>query len=267
VILAAAVGIALGVRRTWRITVVLVAWGATPLLAAALLADAPYPRYVHVAAPPLLVLAGGGCVWTADALSRALRSGGRLRASRLALPLVLGLVVLQALVFDVRLAVSPTSVEYPGLDDEQFVTGWPAGTGLEDVKAELERRAGTSGATTVLLGSNAPSWLTFAMRDDERFRFVAPGADDPAALYAVENGSPLPARTAPLAWSPVFRIERPRNGVPLVVSESGVRFGGRVFTSPEELRQLIVPDTRFDEYVAKRPAVRSWVEAWYAANG
>ena len=266
VILAAAVGTALGLRRTWRITAVLLAWGLAPLLAAALLADAPYPRYVHVAGPPLLVLAGAGCVWTGDALSSALGAGGRARVSRFALPLVIGLVVLQALVFDVRLAASPVSVVYPGLDDEQFVTGWPAGTGLEDVKVELERRSGTTGPTTVLLGPNAPSWLTFAMRNDPRFHFVAPAADDPAALYAIENGSPLPARTAPLEWSPVRRVERPRDGVPLVVSESGVRFGGRFIGSPEELRQLIVPDARFDAYVAQRPAVRSWVEAWYGAR-
>jgi 4-amino-4-deoxy-L-arabinose transferase-like glycosyltransferase len=267
VILAAAVGVGLGLRRTWRMTTVVTAWGLFPLVAAALLADAPYPRYVHVTAPPLLVLAGAGAMWTADALAIAFRRRGRFRLSRLALPLVIGLVVLQTLVFDLRLAVSPASVVYPGLDDEQFVTGWPAGTGLEEVKDELERRAGSSGAMTVLLGPQPPSWLTFTMRNDSRFRFVAPDADDPSALYAIENGSPLPARTPPLAWSAVRRIERPRDGVPLVVSESGVRFGRSFVASPEELRRRIVPDERFDAYVAGRPAVKAWLEAWYDAHG
>ena len=267
VILAAAVGVGLGLRRGWRLTTVLVAWGVVPLFAASLLADAPYPRYVHVAAPPLLVLAGAGCVWTAEFLASAFRSRGRPTLSEIALPVVVGVVVLQAVVFDVRLAVNPASVVYPGLDDEQFVTGWPAGTGLEEAKAELERRAGRSGTVTVLLGSQAPSWLTFSMRNDERFHFVAPETDDPSALYAIENGAPLPTRTAPLAWTPVRRIERPRNGVPLVLSESGVRVGERIVASPEELRRLIVPDARFDAYVARRPAVKAWLEAWYRANG
>jgi hypothetical protein len=266
VILAAAVGVGLGLRRTWQMTTVLTTWGIVPLVAASLLADAPYPRYVHVAAPPLLVLAGAGCVWTADGLGAALRSRGRPRLSELALPFVIGLVAVQAVVFDLRLAVNPTSVTYPGLDDEQFVTGWPAGTGLKDVKRELELRAGRSGAVTVLLGPNSPSWLTYSMRDDPRFRFVATD-EDPTALYAIENGSPLPPRTAPLAWSTVQRVERPRGGVPLVVSESGVRYGGRFVASPEELRRLIVPDSRFDAYVAQRPAVKAWLEAWYGANG
>jgi 4-amino-4-deoxy-L-arabinose transferase-like glycosyltransferase len=266
VIAAAAVGVGLGLRRTWRLTTVLTAWGLVPLLAASLLADAPYPRYVHVAAPPLLVLAGAGCVWTADALGSAFRSRGRPRLSGFALPVVIGLVVLQPVVFDLRLAASPTSVSYPGLDDEQLVTGWPAGTGLADVKAELEGRAGRSGPVTVLLGDHSPSWLTYAMRNDARFRFVPPDSDDPTALFGIENGSPLPTRTPPLAWNPVRRVERPRHGVPLVVSESGVRFGGRVVASPEELRGLIAPDARFDAYVAKHPAVEAWLEAWYAAN-
>jgi hypothetical protein len=200
-------------------------------------------------------------------LTSARRSRSRPRLSQLALPLVIGLVVLQPLVFDVRLAVSPTSVAYPGLDDEQFVTGWPAGTGQKEVKEELERRAGRSGAVIVLLGSaTPPSWLTFTMRNDSRFSFVAPDTDDPSALYAIENGAPLPVRSAPLAWSPVRRVERPRDGVPLVVHESGVRFGGRFVASPEELRRLIVPDARFDAYVAGRPGVKAWVEAWYTAN-
>jgi Dolichyl-phosphate-mannose-protein mannosyltransferase len=268
VILAAAIGVGLGLRRSWQITAVLAAWGLAPLLAAALLADVPFPRYVHVATPPLLVLSGAGCVWTADALAAALRSRGRPRRSQLALPLVIGLVVVQSLAFDVRLAASPTSVIYPGLDDEQFVTGWPAGTGLKDVKAELERRAGRSGPVTVLLGSaTPPSWLTFTMRNDSRFRFVAPDTDDPSALYAIENGAPLPPRSAPLMWGAVRHIKRPRDGVPLVVNESGIRFGGRFVASPEELRRRIVPDARFDAYVASRPAVKAWVEAWYLANG
>jgi glutamine phosphoribosylpyrophosphate amidotransferase len=54
---------------------------------------------------------------------------------------------------------------------------------------------------------------------------------------------------------------------PLVLYESGVRFGGRFLASPEELRRLILPDARFDEYVAKRPAVKAWLESWYAAKG
>jgi hypothetical protein len=185
----------------------------------------------------------------------------------LALPLVVGLVALGPLVYDVRMAVNPTSVTYPGLDDEQFVTGWTAGTGLKTLKTELEGRAGRSGPVTVLVGaSTPPSWLTFAMRNDLRFRFVAPDGDDPSALYAIENGAPLPPRSALLAWNPLRRVERPRDGVPLILHESGVRFGEHFYSSPEELRQLITPDERFDAFVEGRPAVKAWLEAWYLAN-
>jgi hypothetical protein len=27
-----------------------------------------------------------------------------------------------------------------------------------------------------------------------------------------------------------------------------------------------VPDERFDDYAASRPAVKAWLEAWYLAN-
>jgi len=267
VILAAAVGVGLGLRRKTPLTSVLTVWTVFPLVTAALLADAPYPRYVHVTAPPLLVLAATGCVWTADGLAGWLRASTRPSLAPFALPVVVGLVVLQPLLFDVRLAKDPTSVTFPGLDEEQFVTGWPAGTGLRAMKRELEARAGRSGATVVLLGPRAPGWLSYTMRNDPRFRLVSSDSDDPSALLALENGAPLPPRSDSLAWGPIHRVERPRQGVPLVLYESGVRLRGRFVASPEELRRLIVPDARFDEYVAERPAVKSWLESWYAANG
>jgi 4-amino-4-deoxy-L-arabinose transferase-like glycosyltransferase len=267
VILAAAIGVGLGLRRKAPLTSVLIAWTVTPLVTAALLADAPYPRYVHVTGPPLLVLAAMGCVWTADALASSLRASRRPGLAPFALPLVVGLVVLHPLLFDVRLAVNPTSVTFPGLDEEQFVTGWPAGTGLKEVKRELEARAARSGAVVVLLGPQAPGWLSYTMRNDSRFRLVPSDSDEPSALFALENGAPLPPRTDSLAWSPIRHVERPRNGVPLVLYESGIQYGGRFVASPEELRRLIVPDARFDEYVAERPAVKAWLESWYAANG
>ena len=267
VILVAAVGVGLGLRRRAPLTVVLVAWVLVPLVTAALLADAPYPRYVHVVAPPLLVLAAMGCGWTADVLSAWLRPRTGRDVAPFALPLVVGVVALQPLLFDARLAVDPSSVTYPGLDEEQFVTGWPAGTGLKAMRRELEGRAGRSGATTILLGPQAPGWLSFAMRNDTRFSFVSSDSDQPGALLALENGAALPPRSDALSWGPVRRVERPRNGVPLVLYESGVRFRGRFVASPEELRRLIVPDARFDEYIAQHPAVKSWLEAWYDANG
>jgi 4-amino-4-deoxy-L-arabinose transferase-like glycosyltransferase len=267
VILAAAVGVGLGLRRQAPLTSILVVWTVFPLVTAALLADAPYPRYVHVTAPPLVVLAATGCVWTADALSASLRASTRRGLAPFALPLVVGLVVLHPLLFDLRLVVNPTSVTFPGLDEDQFVTGWPAGTGLKAMKRELETRAGQSGATVVLLGPQAPSWLSYTMRSDARFRLVSSDSDDPSALLALENGAPLPPRSESLAWGAIDRIDRPRGGVPLVLYESGVRFRGRFVGSPEELRRLIVPDARFDEFVAERPAVKAWLESWYAANG
>lgn len=268
VILAAAVGVGLGLRRKAGLTIVLTAWALVMLVTAALLADLPFPRYVHSAVPPLLVIAGAGCVWTADALAAALRRSERgLRLAPLSLLLVLGIALLHPLLFDARLVASPASVTYPGFDDEQLVTGWAAGTGLKAARRALESRAGQSGTVVVQLGPQSPSWLTYAMREDSRFRFVPPDADDPSALVAIENGRPLPARTSPLSWRPIRRIERPRDGVPVVLYEAGVRLGGHVVASPEVLRRLIVPDARFDEYVASHPAVRSWVEAWYSAHG
>jgi hypothetical protein len=267
VILAAAIGVGLGLRRKAGLTTVFTAWALVMLITASLLADAPYPRYVHTAVPPLLVLAGMGCVRTADALATSLRrSRGHSRLAPFSLLLVVGIVLVHPLLFDVRLVVSPTSVTYPGLDDEQFVTGWPAGTGLKEVKRELESRAGQSGTMVVQLGPHAPSWVTHTLREDTRFRFVSPDSDEPSALLAIENGAPLPARPAPLGWRQVRRIERPRNGVPIVVYESGVRLGGLFVASPEALRQLIVPDSKFDAYVADNSAVKAWVVSWYAAN-
>jgi hypothetical protein len=62
VIVAAAIGVGLGLRRQPRLTTLFTAWTLALLFTTALLADAPYPGYIHMAVPPLLVLAGAGCV-------------------------------------------------------------------------------------------------------------------------------------------------------------------------------------------------------------
>jgi hypothetical protein len=96
------------------------------------------------------------------------------------------------------------------------------------------------------------------LRNDSRFSFVSSDSDTRSALLAIENGSPMPARSPPLLWHPVRTIERPRNDVPIVLHESVVRVGGRVFASPEDLRTMIAPDSRFDAYVDANPAVKDW---------
>jgi hypothetical protein len=266
VLVAAGLGFVIGLGRQWRFAVVLGAWVVGPLLVATLLADAPYPRYLHSVVPPLLVLAGAGCVWTASGLAALLRSRRRPRLAAAALPVLVAALLLQAVVFDGRLAADPASVTYPGLDDEQFVTGWPAGTGVEAVGRELERHAGSSGPVTVLLGARPPV-LEVRMSHPERFRFVRDDAPDAAtALLAVENGAPLPRLPSPLDWRALRRFERPRDGTPLTVYESGVRRAGRFVPSPDALRRILTPDSRYDAFLAAHPPVKTWAESWYAAN-
>lgn len=264
VIVAAGLGIIAGARRASRLTVVVVVWGLAPLVSALFLADIPFPRYVHVVAPPVIALAALGVVATAE------RVGERWPKTVRGLPVtslaVVALVVGWPAFVTARMVAEPLAVRYPGLDDGQYITGWGAGTGWKAVARELRSRAG-NGPLTVMLGPRANDWLGLTMRDDARFQFVRYDSEEAQdAVLAVQNFDPLPDREPGLGWQFVASMPRPRHGVPLRMYVSGVRIGAKFASTPTELRAALAwDDARYDEYVHSHPAVRRWVEAYTRA--
>jgi hypothetical protein len=257
-VLAAAVGVGLALRERQRLGFVLLAWILVPLGANVLLAEAPYPRYLLLGLPPILAFAGLGLARTVSAL------GQLPRYPTIAAVAVAGLALLPAVVFDLRIVSDPGGAEYPSLDDEQFVRGWAAGTGWEELASDLEARlAGTP--RTVALGDGFSPWIRLRFRDApvELIRVDAEGATD--ATFAVENGQKLPVLAdAPLQMSRVATYPRPRGGTPLVLYQRVAVIDGKTYSSPDELRSRM-PDFAFDQLVAANPALRRWIDVWAGA--
>jgi 4-amino-4-deoxy-L-arabinose transferase-like glycosyltransferase len=157
VVLVIAVVIAF-IRRE-RLAVLLMLWAAAPPAAVLLLVPVGYPRYALSAVPPLLLLAAYGLV----ALAGAIRE--RLVGVRATGALLLGAAVLLAVpvILDVRVLANPSTANYPAEDRYQYVSGWPAGTRLDQIKAALDREA-PAGRTFVAAVGYTP-WNLAALYD------------------------------------------------------------------------------------------------------
>ena len=187
VVVVAIIGVVVGARRAPRLTVVVAAWGLLPLLSALLLADIPFPRYVHAVVPPTLALAALGTVATAERLAE--RWPHSIRGFQVTSLAVLVVVVGWPAFVTARATTSPLETRYPGLDDGQYITGWGAGTGWSEVSRELVRRA-AGGPLTVMLGPRGSDWIGVAMRNDDRFHFVRYDSDQAQdAVLAVQNSN------------------------------------------------------------------------------
>lgn len=127
-------------RRDLRVGLVAL-WGAGPIVATLLLVRFGYPRYILTAIAPvtmLIAFAGVRCAEYAAARSR-----------RAWIAPAAALVLLPAVLSDLRVLAHPATTQFAGEDDWQFVGGWPAGTGLDRIAAALQSRLPARGVTTI----------------------------------------------------------------------------------------------------------------------
>jgi 4-amino-4-deoxy-L-arabinose transferase-like glycosyltransferase len=262
-LLASAIGAGLLLRRRPADGAFLVLWALIPLLGLLLLSEVPYGRWVLLVVPQLLVLAAYGLVETLRWIARFELQP---RHSRALAAAVLFAASAPALWFDVGLLADPTGKRLPRVDDEAYLTGHAAGT-LWSAVADWLRE--TAGPRPVVVAA-APSCcgvLPLELRDDAVTIVPAESADVPQALYGLENGLALPERADGLTWRRIRTFARPRGGTPVEAFESGVLLELDFASTPDELRRLVGgADADFDAFVAARPAVAAWLDAWYLAN-
>jgi 4-amino-4-deoxy-L-arabinose transferase-like glycosyltransferase len=257
IVIAAAVGAGLGLRSRSRVAAVLVGWALAVIVGGTLLAGFPFPRYILVAVPPIVILAAYGLVRAVEAVAKW--AGPYRRPAAVA---VVAIAVVPALVFDARVLANPNTTRYPALDDRQFVTSGTAGHAWVEVAKELERRLDDRPAVVQLADLSSPA-LGLLLLDRPNIQ-LASGTDPRArsAPLAIENGPQLRREDGLIRLRPVFEVQRPRGGKPLTLLERGVAWNGRFYTDPEALRAgLGLPDAQFDAFVASHPEV----QAWYAA--
>jgi 4-amino-4-deoxy-L-arabinose transferase-like glycosyltransferase len=250
---AAVVGLLVAWRRERGFALLLALWVLVPFGISVLVALTAYPRYVVDAAPALLPLAAVGLIGIVEA-------GRRLDRARLGLAAA-ALLVLPALVADLRLVADPGRTAYPGLDDTQFATGWAAGNAWTAVDRELTARRPDG----VLVGSYGLGSPVPDVTGTKISLVEGPSADADRAPYVIDNGVPPPAPTVG-ELKEVWRYERPRGGTPLVLYERGVTANGHFVTNADELRTVVAPasDHDFDVSLSAHLQALAWYDAWHA---
>ena len=262
VIAASAVGLALMMRRSWRVGLYVLGWIAVPVAGLAALASEPFLRWLLVVVPPIVVLGGVGAVEMVRAAARlgARRGEGTARLAGAAVCVVL---LVPGLVWSIETIARPDTRLYPSRDDIDFVQGYSAGGPWFEVVDQLRSVPGQFVVTT---GGNGLEYPVLALRD-RPIRFVPASVNDPAALLALRNTrDPLPPSPEPLAWRTLRRWERPRDGLPVTLSERGVLVDGRFASTPAQLRRLLGGDEALDRYAADHPPVARWLAAWQRAH-
>lgn len=264
VLLAAILGAVDGFRRRTTLTLVLVSWTAAPVLAATLLADAAYPRYLLTAIPPLVVLPASGVIAVVE-LGTSRIEPGTLRV--VFVIAVVAFVALPTVVLDAHVVADPGAADYPSSDEMAFVTGWPAGTGWNSVAAQI-RTASAGHPLIVVRSEHVSEYLGLALRHDRQITLVRSGETAAeAALLGVSNLDALPPPTAPLAWHEIATVDRPHAGTPIVILEQGVDYHRAFARSPDVLRRLIGgTDADYDRFLADNPLVHTWADSWYQAH-
>jgi hypothetical protein len=212
--------------------------------------------------PPLVVVAAYGAVGTARALSR--RVGG---AVGVATVVVLALVIaLPALAWDARTVASPTTRQYPGPDDDDYVRGRSAGGPWLRLVPELRRLSGGKPMQVAFAGPEV-EYVLLAFTHDPNITIVeADRAPDAAPLYGFENDGELKTTNDGLAWRRIQVLPRPRNGVPVVLYERVAVYRGRTASTPRGL-QALLGEANWKPYLTTHPDISRWARAWHDVHG
>jgi hypothetical protein len=135
-VLVGAVGAYLMLRERTRFALVMLGAFAIPFATALTAGALGMPRYMLYVVPAFVVLTGYGLARLVDWAGRWTHT----EAGRLGVFFGLFVLFLPALLFDARVLSNPETARYPGKDDEQYVSGWAAGTGWQELEAVLEPR-------------------------------------------------------------------------------------------------------------------------------
>jgi 4-amino-4-deoxy-L-arabinose transferase-like glycosyltransferase len=182
-LIAAGIGALIGYRHRRRITLLLAAWIALPLLISLTFAALPYPRHVLYLLPPFLVLAAYAAVEGVRFARERLSPG----AATLAIAGVGLLALSQALLLDGRVLAHPDTGPYPGLDQRQYVQ--LGGHPWEPINDVIRERA--RGDRVVILSlASRPDTLQMLLGPSDRYDFVTGKSPEAAqAQFAVFDHS------------------------------------------------------------------------------
>jgi 4-amino-4-deoxy-L-arabinose transferase-like glycosyltransferase len=260
--LLAAAGAGLALRRRLRLAFVLVCWTVAVVLAAILIANGPFVRYLQPMVPLLVVFMGYATAEAWRLCGRWTRGARRVALSALALVLV----ALPALRLDYSVLSNPDTAAYPGISDQDYATGWAAGGAFADLAGELRRLAGGKPLKVVHYEQFSPA-LPLLLRHDPNITLLdahsaTPPAGSQSAPYVVENGKPLPRPAGAGSLKLIWTHQRARSGVPLRLYQRGVVANGVFYPSPDALRHgLGLPDQQFDAFLKGHSDVKGWYDA------
>jgi 4-amino-4-deoxy-L-arabinose transferase-like glycosyltransferase len=225
----AVLGLIVAWRSRPRMAALLLVWIVVPFLGALTFSTLSFPRHVMFIMPPLIVVVAYGLVeagqWVGRILSR--------RMAVVVLTLGAALALGEALAFDARVIAHPRTARYPGLDDQQYVTGTQSGASWDAVAAMIRKR-GTGNPVVVVLANGYRDVIQWITWPDRRYRFVTddlftPDGSSPFshAQFAIvdelkffPNGRALElARAKRLHFKLVGRFPRPRRGAVIELYE------------------------------------------------
>ena len=212
-LVAGAAGTVLAWRRDMRLTVLLLAWIAVPLVISLSFTTLPFPRHVVYLVPPAIALMALALVRGADWIAE--RVPGRAAPALTAVAAVL--VLLPALRLDARLLAHPATAKYPGAD-QKYISGTAGGAPWPVFADEIRRRAPQGEVRIVDVGNNA-TVVRLLLGLDSRYLFVSRTPDDLArARFAITDELPGPfINRALLAqverqFKLIHECRRPRDG-------------------------------------------------------
>lgn len=260
-VVTAAVGVAAVLRTVPRLGLFFVGWLVLPLAAVVALADTPFVRWLTILLPALVPLIGVGVVEIVSAAERLLGRARPVVRSIVALG-VLVVLLAPALAWDVRTLSDPVTQVYPGRDDVDYVTEWSAGGPWLELAPILRR---VPGSASVAWAGGGYEYLDVVLRGEALV--ILPRNDlpvEPGAVLGIENRGQLLPGPGPLEWHRLRAFARPRDGVPVVLYERGVRVGAHVATTPMDLDRLLGGGA--ERYLGTHPAVSAWKRAWLRAH-
>lgn len=262
-VVAAAVGFAVVVRRDVRLGLFTLGWAVLPVAAIVALADEPYVRWLYLAVAPLAAFVSVGVAvvacWVGEAIGR--RAPAWRRAAVAATVCAL---VVPAIVWDVETLRDPVGRVYPGHDDVDYVLDFSAGGPWPAVTRELERIPGPARVAT---SGQAFDNLGLSLRDRPlELADVGERVADPTFVFGLENKSTLARGPGALEWEAGRTFERPRDGVPVRMVRRVVRLPQGTVSTPRQLAVGLGSPQATRRFLSEHPEVRAWANAWHRAH-
>jgi 4-amino-4-deoxy-L-arabinose transferase-like glycosyltransferase len=131
ILLLAAFGLLVTVKKYWKENLVLLAWFLVPIVVQSEYAKVFTARYILFSVPYLIALAGTAFINSTFHLKRAKASPWGVLV--LVVQVFLVLFVISALLFDIHLFTDPSKANLPRSERSGYLEEWTAGTGIKEV--------------------------------------------------------------------------------------------------------------------------------------